>query len=365
MIKQAALKLMATTGAFAPFRWVSRDGVLIVLYHRFGDARDGVTVPPRVFARQVDYLKAHYRLVALSAVCDHLNAGVKLPRGLAVITIDDGYRDCYEAAFPILRGRSAPATVFLCTDFVSQRAWMPADRALFITAQAPAGEYLVKIGRERLRLTLGDGASRERAAARINAALRALPDEEKDGAVVRVSARLGAPLPARPAEQFGALDWESAREMARSGIEFGSHTRTHPALTGVGDERLRRELSDSRAQIESELGRAAELFSYPHGEIDGRVREAVGRAGYRCAVSSEPGLNGAKGDLLALRRIQAEPDLPHFIQATSGCEQFKKRLRGARSTSIIHRQSEVRRPDIGRSSSDSGQTASLKGIFET
>ncbi len=327
-----------------------RGGALILLYHRFGEGdEDGVTVPPRVFARQVAHLKAHYRLVPLSVIADHFNAGMKPPRSLAVITVDDGYRDFYEAAFPILRRERAPATVFLVSEFVSQRAWMPADRAHFIAARAASGDYQVEMGRERLRLALGDDASRDRAAARLNAALWALPDEEKDQAMARAAARLGVELPARPPDQFGALSWANAREMARSGIEFGSHTQTHPALTGASDEKLRRELSDSRALIEDELRTAADLFAYPHGEVDGRVRDAVKRAGYRCAASSEPGFNDARSDALALRRIQSEPDLPHFVQVVSGCEQIKNRLRRVRLTAFGgggRRAAES--PDIGR-----------------
>ncbi len=341
MIKQSALKLMTATGAFAPFRWANRGGALILLYHRFGEARDGVTVPPRALARQVAYLKAHYRLVPLSFIADHLNAGRRLPRGLAVITIDDGYRDFYEAAFPILQRERVPATVFLVTDFISQQAWMPADRIHFITAQAPVGEFEVSVGDRRLNYVLGGPASRAAAAAGLNAALATLSHEERELTMARIAALLRVRLPVRPPEQFGAFDWEQAREMARAQIEFGSHTRTHPALTGVGREKLWRELHESRLQIEDELGRVTDLFSYPHGEVDGRVRDAVERTGYRCAAGSEVGFNGGQSDRLALRRIQAEPDLPHFVQVSSGCEQVKNRLRGLSPIANQSRQTAV------------------------
>ncbi|MBK9707742.1 MAG: polysaccharide deacetylase family protein [Acidobacteria bacterium] len=327
MIKKAALELMTAAGVFAPFRWFAKTDTLILMYHRFGRTDDGVTVTPEVFSRQVAYLNAHYRIVPLSVVADYLKSGETLPRGLAVITVDDGYRDFYDAAFPILRKQGVTATVFLVTDFVSQKAWMPADRAVFLATQAAGGEYLIEIGGERIRLTLGDESSRGSAAARINSSLLLVPLDERNDAIARIAGNLGVRLPTLPPNEFKALDWNSAREMAMAGIEFGSHTVTHEMLTTVIEDRLQREVNDSRAQIEDELGRPSDLFSYPNGEMNDSVREAVIRAGYRGAGCSETGFNHSKVDRFAMRRIYADTDLPHFVQTTSGCEQFKYRLR--------------------------------------
>ncbi|MFN0085071.1 MAG: polysaccharide deacetylase family protein [Blastocatellia bacterium] len=327
MNKKAALELISAAGAFAPFRWITRGDALVLMYHRFGESNDGVTVPPESFARQVAYLNAHYRIVPLTTIADYLKAGERLPRGLAVITVDDGYNDFYEAAFPILRKEGVTATVFLVTDFVSQRAWMPADRAAFLTAQAAGGEYQLAIGRERLRIALGEAASRDAAAARINTALLAIPHEERTEAVGGVARALDVPLPIIPPKEFGALHWGQVREMAMAGIEFGSHTVTHAMLTQISEVKMRREVAESRAQIEDELGRTSDIFSYPNGEMNDRVREAVVRAGYRGAGSSAPGFNDAQVDPFAIRRIYAETDLPHFVQTTSGCEHLKNQLR--------------------------------------
>ncbi|MDX2031912.1 MAG: polysaccharide deacetylase family protein [Blastocatellia bacterium] len=325
--KKAALELISASGAFAPFRWITRGNVLVLMYHRFGHINDGVTVPPEAFARQVAYLNAHYRIVPLSVIADHLKAGEKLPRGLAVITVDDGYNDFYDAAFPILRKVGATATVFLVTDFVSQQAWMPADRAAFLTAQAAGGTYRLEIGRERVEFTLGDEASRDAAAGRINMALLTIPHDDRPEATLGVARALRIALPATPPKEFGALRWNEVREMAAAGIEFGSHTVTHAMLSQVSEEKMRREVADSRAQIEDELGRPADMLSYPNGEMNDRVREAVIQAGYRGAGSSVPGFNDAQVDPYTIRRIYAETDLPHFVQTTSGCEQVKYQLR--------------------------------------
>ncbi len=332
MIKDIALKMMSGGGAFAPFRWITSNDALILMYHRFGRINDGVTVPPEVFAKQVAYLKTHYNVVPLSVIVDHLNAGQKLPRKLAVITVDDGYRDFYEFAFPILRKAGLSATVFLVTDFLSQRAWMPADRAMFIAASAPAGAYQLQIGAETIRFVLGDEASRENAGNLINGALVKLPFERRTPAIARISAECNVSLPSRPPAEFGAMTWEEAREMDRAGIEFGSHTVTHPILTALHRDELDYELRGSREQIEHELRHPIGLISYPHGEVNPAVREATERAGYKAAGSSEPGFNDSSVDKFTIRRIYADIDFPHFVQTTSGCEKIKNQLRNVART---------------------------------
>jgi peptidoglycan/xylan/chitin deacetylase (PgdA/CDA1 family) len=133
-------------------------------------------------------------------------------------------------------------------------------------------------------------------------------------------------LPDTPPAEFAAIDWDQAREMDQSVVEIGSHTATHPILTNVDAERLERELSESRARLEDELHRRVDLFCYPNGSLNAEVRQAVRRAGYMCAVTSDPGFNDDRSDVFALRRISTEADLPRFIQSTSGFERLKIRM---------------------------------------
>ena len=64
------------------------------------------------------------------------------------------------------------------------------------------------------------------------------------------------------------------REMADRGFEIGSHTLSHPHLTGLDDDRLRRELVDSKHRLEDLLGREVSSLSYPRCSARSPQREA-------------------------------------------------------------------------------------------
>ena len=116
-------------------------------------------------------------------------------------------------------------------------------------------------------------------------------------------ARAGAPLSIPelagddPAE-LATMSWDELREHADRGVQIGSHTVSHSHLTRLSDAELRRELEDSKGEVEAELGRPCRELAYPYGEHDERVRAAARGAGYERAF----GLRDRKGDGYALPR---------------------------------------------------------------
>src|SRR5262247_2616423 len=149
-MKGTILNLLRITGAFAPFRWAHRHQALVITYHRFSECEGGAPISARAFAEQVKYLAAHYTLVPLSRLTGCLRKR-ELPPRLAAITIDDGYRDAYEIAFPILRENRAPATVFVVTEFVEGAAWLWTDKARYLTAAASGRAFEIGIEGRNLR----------------------------------------------------------------------------------------------------------------------------------------------------------------------------------------------------------------------
>lgn len=81
------------------------------------------------------------------------------------------------------------------------------------------------------------------------------------------------------------------REMQQHGVEFGSHSLTHPWLPDLPDEQLHREVRDSKLRLEDLLGIEITSFAYPSGGVDQRVRSAVASAGYKTAFTTQPGPN--------------------------------------------------------------------------
>jgi peptidoglycan/xylan/chitin deacetylase (PgdA/CDA1 family) len=153
---------------------------------------------------------------------------------------------------------------------------------------------LLKRGR-RLRASFDDA---------FRSAASAFPELERIGVPVQVfvcsaNARDGAPLripelAGDDPRQLATLTWDELQ-----GVVVGSHGVTHAHLPRLSDEELRRELVESKQEIEDELRRPCPDFAYPYGEHDERVRAAVRAAGYERAY----GLVDDGREPYALRRI--------------------------------------------------------------
>ena len=99
------------------------------------------------------------------------------------------------------------------------------------------------------------------------------------------------------------MDWGRITEISKHGIQIGSHTKTHPALTKLSPGSLTDELVGSKREIEERLNRPVDHFCYPYGDCDDRVKDAVKNAGYHYAVVTQRGHVVPGNDPFALRRV--------------------------------------------------------------
>lgn len=113
-------------------------------------------------------------------------------------------------------------------------------------------------------------------------------------------------------EQFATA--ERPRAACAAGVTLAAHTLTHQNLTACCPATLHAELAGSRRHVRA-IGGAGDLFCYPGGMHNKAVRAAVAAAGYRAALSCEPGANSARTDPLALRRVLVGAGSDHFMAA--------------------------------------------------
>jgi peptidoglycan/xylan/chitin deacetylase (PgdA/CDA1 family) len=100
------------------------------------------------------------------------------------------------------------------------------------------------------------------------------------------------------------LSWNQVREMAQSGIEFGSHTLTHPDLTRIKLDLAQEEILRSKQEIEDRTGRPPTLFAYPYGRYNVRIQEMV-RSHFQGACSAKLGNVRPEADPYTIRRIDS------------------------------------------------------------
>lgn len=284
---------------------------LLLTFHRVND--DGHPffggTPVALFRRQLEALRRSFDVRPLGELLARVRDSGEVPPNAAAVTFDDGYRDNYTHAFPVLRELGVPATIFLVTRALDENALIWHDRVF---------DAFHRTERDRLELdgtvgSLGSTAERETVMNGFLAKIRRVSPEERDARIDALVEALDVGPIAGGA--WDKLRWDEVREMARGGIDFGSHTVDHPILSQVSEEEARRQVRESRARIEEELDEPVTAFAYPNGrpgDFDASTKRILEEEGFECALTTEPGANDAGTDRFELRRVGMWGDDPQL-----------------------------------------------------
>ncbi len=302
---------------------------VIFTYHRICNEEQepgvsyvpGMSVKPGTFEKHLMYIKRHFKVVSLQRLISLLEAGKDIANH-CVLTFDDGWRDNYENAYPILKKHGLPATIFLVTDFIGSNnyPWFEqVARILCNSRSSKQNPQLVNPSNHPClqKIHFFDIISNSYSSdkERINTILqemKKLTHSEISHVISEMSQYLNTPIASRSSVPL-FLSWEQIIEMEKNGISFGSHTASHMILTTAREDYVRQQLNRSKEEIESKIGKSIATFCYPNGNFSFKVKEAVMEAGYRSATTSKKGFISARSDPLLLRRIGIHEDISSCV----------------------------------------------------
>ena len=263
------------------------------------------------FQEQIQWLASNCRVLPLREIAGRLARGLSLPDNTVAITFDDGFKNVYTTAYPVLQRYRTPFTVYLITSLVGTRQLTWPEQ--FFNALLTAGVNEVQF--EGGVWPLRTAAQKRKAYADISSSLKSMETSRKDASLSQLLSRLNSSPGIAPA--LTLMDWEEVHRLAKGGLaDFGSHTHAHPILSRCDPARQRRELCQSREILLQQFGNA-DLFAYPNGtrrDFNHVTKSLLQELGYSCAVTTIPGLNRAGADLYELRRVNvgADADLAAF-----------------------------------------------------
>lgn len=270
-------------------RW---NGVVVLTYHRIGNAeeslldRNNFSATADEFDRQIAQLKRESDIVQPGDIPDL----IKRPGRHVMIAFDDGYRDNYELAFPILKAHGVPATFFLCTGFLDGLVMSWWDEIAWLIRTSPLEEFRLDPWIEGSLRT--DPRHAEASIKAVLAAFKSLPTWFAQEMVAALRDRSQSPPLDAVATGELWMTWDMAREMAAAGMEIGGHTVKHCLLSRLDEAAQRDEIAGGQQRITKEIGRAASVFAYPVGSADAfedATKRAVADAGFELAFSFHGG----------------------------------------------------------------------------
>jgi peptidoglycan/xylan/chitin deacetylase (PgdA/CDA1 family) len=338
------VKRFPASGLGARLRSRGHPAALVLCYHRIGRVETDpwlLSVSPEHFVEQLEVLRAVTDTVPIEQLPRELCESTRVRRRpLVALTFDDGYADNLYAAKPLLEAADVGATVFVVSGAVGRNRefwWDTLERALLSTDRTVEQLVLERDG-ARLEWRLADApyaadaderhrgsnasyavdpSPRHRLFRASYAALRAASEDERSAAISALLERGDA----APRESHRPLSEQELRLLAEGGlVSVGAHTVTHPVLSEIPERDQRREVEQSKEELERLLGRPVRTFAYPFGEREHYTASAVRAvrdAGFEVACTTVARL---------VRRRTSRFELPRFTVLDWDGDRFAQTL---------------------------------------
>ncbi|MEK7541724.1 MAG: polysaccharide deacetylase family protein [Patescibacteria group bacterium] len=271
-------------------------------YHYVEDphpSRRGIhPCPIARFERHLAYLSENFRIVSVEEVV----RAARESRGgaWAAITFDDGLRDQYTNAVPLLKKYGVTAAFFPIT--LALTGTVPPTHKLHILLSASEADVLVDLwneyaGLQRREMGAQDIIPKDRyilrkshqhddvLPANLKAAIARAPRSVKNGFLDTTFKNLGISEESALRELF--MSEEELATLSREGFTIGSHSHGHDALDSVSSDLLRQDIRESKRRLENLLGVSPTVFSYPYGRYSPETRGVVQKEGFCYAVTTD------------------------------------------------------------------------------
>ncbi len=321
-LKRAMAFLLYVTGitrCLLRYQFSSRGKVLVLLYHEIRKPRNRfeTAVSPEHFEEQIRFIKKEFEVVSVSRMLEILSRKEKPARPLAVVTFDDGYRDNYTAAYPILKKYGVPAAIFLAVESLGNESpmWTARVESLFEGASAESLRLETLPGAKVYKLG-NNYQQRMKTCYDVKTEMKRLPDADRRIVLKELEEKLKADREDRNGPYCEMLSWEEVGLLAGDPlITIGSHSMSHRMLANLPPEEMLSELEASKRKIEEKTGREVAFVSYPGNSYNGATLDFARQAGYRAGFAVRQSLTGFEDDWFELKRVHIEDEPLYAFQA--------------------------------------------------
>lgn len=314
MIRRVLAAMLYYSGALWLLAEIRLRGkAAVLMYHRVlpRDANTfshyGIIVSPESLARQMQFLKRHFRLLTPEKFGAELT-GPGFGRRSCLITFDDGWQDNHRHALPVLKKLGIPTVVFVATAFVgtSNTFWQERlTRLLFMASRSPSFGDDVLRELDALDSRSMDDAAAEYRLRNLVTTLKLREPVIRERLIQRLEAdakRAGLDGSGLGDDRF--LSWDEVRDLQDSGlVTVGSHAHTHTPLTSLGYEGAKAELVRAQQELRDHGIPPTSFCAYPNGNVDDAVAAAARDAGITLGFATGHGRVSNGDDPLRLRRI--------------------------------------------------------------
>lgn len=285
----------------------------ILLYHGVSNTRSkGIEnyckkhILQEEFASQMDFIRKNCNAISVDEFLFARENDEPLPSKSVIISFDDGFRNNYTVAAPILAEKNIPAVFYITSGIVNTDIMFWVDVLEDCINLSDKGSISIQL-EQKTDFPITSGKEKIIALERIKSYCKVADVLEKDRIIAEVQETTGITASVKHTPNYEKISWNELRQMhANNLFTIGGHSLYHNILSFLDDTALEKELRASLDLLEINLKSPITHYSYPEGlrhHYNERTIELLKGYGIICSPSAIPGLNAPDADLFQLRRI--------------------------------------------------------------
>lgn len=259
------------------------------------------------FEDQMRILKKRYACLSMDEVYDVYTGRTTFPKNAVAVTFDDGFRNNYTTAAPILEKYEIPAVFYLCSGVINTNLmfWVDAIEDTINFTQSKR----ITVGLDKdMTFDLSTLRTKLQALEQIKGHCKNVTVDEKNRIVQQLIQSTHIEPSVEHSKNYEKLSWKEVQELDRHPLfTIGAHSLYHDILAKiVGRKRQQADIRLSLELLEYHLGHPIHHFSYPEGQsthYDDDIISYLKTLSVKICPSAIEGVNDGATDLFHLRRI--------------------------------------------------------------
>ena len=286
----------------------------ILLYHGVSDAESkgienfsGKHIEANEFHRQMSFIKDNCNILSLDEIVEIKNNNERWPSNSVAVTFDDGFKNNYSTASPILKDLNIPATFYICSGMIETNKMFWVDKIEDCINLSTKKEINILLETETI-FKLNTNENKIDAVKKIKSFCKKVDVNTKERVLTSLENLTGIKPKASSAKNYEMMSWSDLKTLNKDELfTIGGHTLYHDIMSAHKDDRkMFKDIDLSIGLLEFNLNEKITHFSYPEGQenhYNQRVIDKLKESDIVCSPSAIHGLNTNNNDLFNLYRI--------------------------------------------------------------
>ena len=270
------------------------------------------------FENQMIYLKKNYKLISMDELVSLYKNSYLIDKDVnyAAVTFDDGFKNNFSTAAPILNKYKIPTMFYITTGLIGTKNLFWVDKIENYVNKANVNSFKLKLNLNYINFSIENSKQKIKTIKKIKSYCKLISRKDKDRIINELKKVTKYRHSKKIIKNYEILNWNEIRLMSKNKLfSFGAHTVDHEILSYLSKSEMISQIKKSVSTLSNKLNLNVKHFSYPEGQKIHYNQAAIKflkKIGIVCSPSAVKGINSQNDDLFHLKRIMVGFDGQKF-----------------------------------------------------